>query len=264
MNVKLISFAILSGVCMTSFAAPVDLNSPFKDYRPVAALFGGASWINGLNHSMSLAGTDDEMFTYRTNGPGSATTFGGGFIGVERALSYHTISVQLGVEYDNVGTTTVKGSSLAGIQDDTSTLYLYSYQIATQQIMGAAKLLGTLELPKVMPYHLHPYFSIALGTAVNKASSFTTNTAEVGSVNLTPTFANGSDTQFSYNSGVGVDADITPHFRLGVGYRYSNFGKISLGRGVVSVNQYRAYVDSSLRSSNVFANQFLAQLTFIA
>ena len=266
MNVRLFGLAILSGVCVTSFAAPVDLlNTYFKSYRPVVALFGGASWINGLNHAQLLAGTDDEVFTYRTKEPGSANAYGGGFLGVERALPYHDLSLQIGIEYDGFETTKLNGNSLTGIQDDTSTLYLYHYQIATQQVMGAAKLLGTLELPKIMPNRLHPYFSVALGSAFNKASQFTTSPAgEACSVNLTPIFANASDTQFSYNLGLGIDTDINPHFRLGLGYRYSNFGQISLGRGTITVNQYRSSIDSALHYSNVSANQFLAQLTFIA
>ena len=266
MNLRLFGLAILSGVCVTSFAAPVDLwNTYFKSYRPVVALFGGASWINGLNHTQLLAGTDDELFNYRTQEPGSANAYGGGFLGVERALPYHDLFMQIGIEYDGFATIKLNGSSLAGIQDDTSTLYLYNYQIATQQVMGAAKLLSTFELPKIMPYQFHPYFSVALGSAFNKASQFTTSPAgDACSVNLTPTFANTSDTQFSYNLGLGVDTDITQHFRLGLGYRYSNFGQISLGRGTIRVNQYSSPVDSTLRSSNVFANQLLAQLTFIA
>lgn len=265
MNIKLISLAILS-TRMTAYAASTDLlNTHFKSYRPVAALFGGASWVGGVNQAISLVGTDDEMFTYRTKGPGSSNSYGGGFIGVERALPYRLLSLQIGMEYDGFETTKLQGSSLAGIQVDTSTLYQYRYRIATQQVMGAAKLLGALELPKVMPYVLHPYFNVALGAAFNKASSFTTNVAGgEGDINLTPTFADGSATQFSYNLGLGVDADITHHFRLGVGYRYSNFGQISLGKGIVTVNQYQASIGSSLNSSSVSANQFLVQLTFIA
>lgn len=266
MNAKLFSIVVLSGICVASFAAPADLlNTYFKSYRPVVALFGGAYWVNGLDHAKLLAGTDDEVFTYQTKEPGSANAYGGGFLGVERALPYHDLSLQIGIEYDGFEATKLNGSSFAGVQDDTSTLYLYRYQIATQQVMGAAKLLGTLELHKIMPYRLHPYFSVALGSAFNKVSQFTTSPAgEVCSVNLTPSFANASDTHFSYNLGLGVDADITRHFRLGLGYRYSNFGQISLGRGTIAVNQYRSSIDSSLSSSNVFANQFLAQLTFIA
>lgn len=258
--------AILSGVCMTSLAASVDsLNQQFKNYRPVVTIFGGPSWINLHNRSMSLAGTDDETFTYQTKNPGSANGYGGGFLGVEWTLPYHNFFIQLGVEYDKFGSTKLKGSSLAGIQDDTSTSYQYSYQIATQQAIAAVKLLGILDIPKVMSHQLYPYFSVALGAAFNKARSFTTSTAEdVCSANLTPTFANGSDTNFSYNIGLGVDTDIAPHFRLGIGYRYSNFGQISLGQGAVTVNQYRSSIDSSLHSSNVSENQFLAQLTFIA
>ena len=266
MDLKFFNLVIFSGVYVSSFAAPIDLlNTSSKNLRPVGALFSGASWINSPNQSVLLAGTDEELFTYYAPKSAVANDFIGGFVGVEKALSVQGLLLQIGVEYDNFQMVKVQGNSLAGVQDDTSTLYLYRVHLKRQQVMGSAKLLGTLQLPKLRFNPLHPYFNLALGSAFNKANSFTTYPDRgTCTLNLTPTFADNSTTQFSYNIGLGVDMDITSQVRLGLGYRYSNFGHSSLGAGIVRVGQYTASIDSSVRFNTVSTNQLLAQLTYIA
>lgn len=91
-----------------------------------------------------------------------------------------------------------------------------------------------------------------------------TITTETGSVNLTPWFSNHSNSQFSYSLGLGVDTQVNTLIRVGLGYRYSNFGSSSLGNGIVAFNDYQSPVSFALSSSNNYANQLIARISYVA
>jgi opacity protein-like surface antigen len=89
-------------------------------------------------------------------------------------------------------------------------------------------------------------------------------TPETGSINLTPELSSHSKTQFSYSLGLGVDAQVNTKIRVGLGYRYSNFGSSSLGNGTVVFNDYQSPVPFALGNSNVYANQLIARISYVA
>jgi len=53
--------------------------------------------------------------------------------------------------------------------------------------------------------------------------------------------------------------DIMPHVRLGVGYRFINWGKADIGDGYA--NERLIYLPRSLKQDNVYSNGAEAQLT---
>jgi len=59
--------------------------------------------------------------------------------------------------------------------------------------------------------------------------------------------------------GTGVDVDIIDHLRLGLGYRFTDFGAADLG----NASYNGAPVSGTLTQSNLYANEFLAQLTWL-
>ena len=89
-------------------------------------------------------------------------------------------------------------------------------------------------------------------------------TTETGSVNLTPGFSNQNQTQFSYSLGLGVDTQVNKKIRVGLGYRYSNFGLSSLGNGTVTYNNYQSPLPFALGNSNAYANQLIARISYVA
>lgn len=112
--------------------------------------------------------------------------------------------------------------------------------------------------------HYYPYAEVGLGAAFNHVGGYNATTAETGSVNLTPRFGNQNTNQFSYSLGLGVDRQVNTNIRVGLGYRYSNFGSSSLGDGAILYNGYQYPTYFALKSSNNYANQLLARISYLA
>ena len=251
----------ITGVCLYSsltLAGESGIQSMSAPVlRPMVALLGGYANINA-GDSLVGVGTDDDVFTYKNSG-GKNSGFIGAFLGVEYQLPVPQpgFFLQGGLEYDYFWPINVSGINTVGIEPDTSTLYAYHYRFQTQQVLVAARLLGTVY------DRFHPYAAAGIGAAFNDASRYTAITDETGSINLTPQFSGHSQSQFTYNLGLGIDTDINQHLRLGVGYRYSGFGNASLGTGDVVFGDYQAAVPFALGTNNAYANQFIAQLSYV-
>ena len=224
---------------------------------PVVSLLGGVASIEA-KHSQTYSGTDDELFGYKASGQSKTTGFIGGFLGVEHSLPYSGFFVQAGIEYTYLGSVSVNGLNTVGIEPQTSTLYNYNYRLQTQQVLAVGKLLATTH------DIFHPYLSVGLGGAFNDASEFSATTQETGSVNLTPTFDSNTRGDFSYSVGVGVDTNVNQHVRVGLGYQFSGFGKVSLSDGRIAFNNYTFPVSFVLTVPNAYANQFVAQISYLA
>ncbi|MCX7118259.1 MAG: outer membrane beta-barrel protein [Legionellales bacterium] len=231
--------------------------TPPARFRPVVTLTGGAAWIN-TTQSQTFSGTDGELFAYHRNNSNHTTGLVGAFLGIEHPLQNPNFLVQAGLEYTYFGGANVGGLNSVGIEPNTSTLYQYNYHIQTQQALVVAKLLTT------MHDVFHPYVSVGLGGAFHQASSFATSSTETGSLNLTPNYENRSQSAFSYSVGLGLDTNISERVRLGFGYRFSGFGEASLGKGQIELNQYAFPVPFGLNTSPLYANQFIAQLSYLA
>ena len=166
--------------------------------------------------------------------------------------------MQGGIEYTYYGDVSPNGLNTVGIEPQTSTLYQYHYHLQTQQALVVAKVLATTHNV------FHPYLSVGLGAGFNKATEFSAVTTETDSNNLTPVFANNNHTAFSYSVGLGVDTEIREKLRLGLGYRFSGFGNVSLGAGAIVINNYTFPVSFIPSIANVYSNQFVAQISYVA
>ena len=232
--------------------------------HPVISLFGGVAGINAsTNKTQSFIETDDNVFAYYSGNNSQVKGFGGAFLGAEYQLPNQGLFLQGGIEYDYFGNSKVNGLNTVGIEPVTSTSYNYLWKVQAQQILAVAKLFATKQLTIGTPHLFFPYLSVGLGGAFNKGSGFIW-TQETGSVNVTPTFNNHSQTSFSYSLGLGVDTPINSNMRFGLGYRFSDFGAASLGNGFVKVNQYSAPVSFTLSTTHTYANQFIVQLSYLA
>ncbi len=262
MDLKKLNHLGFAGVMLSSSMALAGTMGPVADtsIHPVITLFGGYASINAGNSS-TFTGADTNIFTYSNSGNGKNTGFIGGFLGAERALPwmpYPGFVAQVGVEYSFFGSVGVSGTNKVGIEPQTSTTYTYNYAYQPQQVLVFARLFGTM-LEKY-----HPYGEVGLGAAFNNLSNYSTATIETGSINLTPLYANSGDTQFSYSLGVGVDTQVTNNVSVGLGYRFSNFGSAYLGDGQIVMNQYTFPVPFNLGSSQAYANQLIARISYVA
>jgi opacity protein-like surface antigen len=224
--------------------------------RGVLALQGGLAKLNP-SYSFATIGTDDQDFTYQTQSNNLTDGYVGAFVGLESPVFTPDYILQAGFQYDYFGSVTAKGLNGAGIEPQTSTFYNYQYQLQTQQLLFIGKFLFTVR------HMFHPYLAAGLGAAFNHAHGYNAVTSQTGSVNLTPTFSSNMQTSFSYSVGLGFDIDIDPHARLGIGYRFSDFGKSSLGNGGVIYNNYFSPVSFSLGGSHTYVNQLALEFGYL-
>ncbi|MBN9231181.1 MAG: hypothetical protein BGO90_09220 [Legionella sp. 40-6] len=241
-----LSHAGESGI--SSYTSPV--------LRSVVTLLGGYANINAGTRQTFL-GDDDNVFIYRTSGGGESTGFIGGFLGYEHDLPWYNLFGQLGFEYVYYGPVTPGGQHTVGIEPETSTLYHFKYRFQAQQFLASMKLLTTTY------ERFHPYFSLGLGTSVNNMGRFTAITQETGSINLTASYKARSSTQFGYAVGLGVESDVYQHVRVGIGYRFSGFGDVSLKDPRLAVNGQALPVPFRLGVNNAYANQFIAHISYV-
>jgi opacity protein-like surface antigen len=238
----------------------MEMKTTFHGFHPVFTLQGGYDSINAGGNNQSFGGSDTDMFTYANSNKSKNTGFIGLFVGAEHSipcLSYPGLSLRAGVEYNSFGNMSINGVNTVGIDPGTATNYYYQYDYQTQQVLGVVKLLATTY------ERFHVYGEVGLGAALNQLSHYNATTAQTGNINITPDFNNHSQTQFSYTLGLGVEADITQNVRVGVGYRYSNFGTPTFGNGMVNFGNYHAAVPFGLRNANSYTNQFIANISYV-
>lgn len=251
------------GCTIVSAGTMGPITAPETGLRPMASLQGGYASMNaGNNRLHRFVGADDDVFTYTNSDYGKNKGFIGGFLGVESPVpwltAYPSLLMQIGVEYNYFEHISVSGINTVGIEPETSTLYNYHYNFNTQQVLGLLKLLTT-------HYgRFYPYGEVGLGVALNRNNQYVATTTETGSINIAPTFNNQNNTQFSYSLGLGIDAEVTSNIRVGLGYRYSNFGSSSFDNGMVRFNNYQAAIPFTLGASHADANQLLARISYIA
>jgi opacity protein-like surface antigen len=246
--------------CSLALADNMDVGTYLQGCHPVFSVQGGYASINAGGNNSSFGGSDTDIFTYSNSKKSKNTGFIGMFAGAEHVLpwlSSPALTFQAGVEYNSFGNMNIKGINTVGIEPVTATLYNYNYTFQTQQILGLFKLfVTTFE-------RFHLYGEAGLGAAINQLSHYNPTTAQTGNINITPQFNNHSQTQFSYSLGLGVETDITKNVRIGVGYRYSNFGTPNLGNGLVTFGNYQAAVPFTIGNSNSYTNQFIARISYV-
>lgn len=251
---------LASSIASAGTMGPVATPSLFQ---PVFAVQGGYAGINASGTDQSYFGTDHDEFVYTNSGHTTSAGFIGVFIGEENTLDQFAppgYFMQAGFEYNYFGPATVNGMNTVGMGHHHASEYLYSYKVQTQQVLGLVKLFATTH------ERFYPYGEVGLGAAFNEASKFNATQIERRrrSMNLTPVFTNGNQTQFSYILGLGVETQVTGKIRAGLGYRYSNFGSSSLGDGAISFHNYQFPVPFTLTASNAYANQLIARISYLA
>lgn len=215
-------------------------------YHAIVTLSGG---IAGTSIDMGETFQNDlRTYDYDLN---SNTTAGlwGGFIGAEKR--FITTAMQLGLSYYQASSFHVSGDLGQGVDPLDIYSYQANYNIITRQLLIEGKLL------LLQQGRYHPYFNGGLGTAFNTSTDYDVNYDP--ELTTTALFKSDTKTAFSYMVGAGVDIDINQTLRLGIGYRYANFGNTTLGDG--SINGIP--IEQTLVVDDLDASEVLLQLTFI-
>ena len=217
-------------------------------------LGGGVAITSNLGKSKSFIdpGSGGRDIYSANNGSQTVGAFDG-FFGM--AWDFHPLwELQLGFGYNQTTSMSAKGSLLQSIGTPSANSFSYSYNVVARQYLVEGKLLGNFY------EHYHPYIELGLGASQNAAHSYATKILPSSSApTIAPQYPNQTNSSFSYNTGVGMDIDVLHNVRLGLGYRFINFGKVQLGSTVINTTP----VSRVLSQSKFYVNEVLAELTFI-
>jgi len=125
----------------------------------------------------------------------------------------------------------------------------YDYEIQVQRLMFEGKLLTTFQTI------YHPYLAAKIGASRNRSHNYQETPVQTYAVS-DPPFADAAQNNFSYSAGFGLDISLTPRWRIGGGYEYSNLGSAKLGRSPVQASSQQ------VSSGTINASQVLLQLSY--
>lgn len=222
-------------------------------WRPVVTLGTGFAASSNIGSSQSfpiLNPVTDQFYNYSANH--TTQTFGlmDGFLGVEKNLQPQWL-LQAGIDYHQLAPFYATGNLTQGADTLSANSYTYYYGVLARQLLVEGKLLYNFKEV------YHPYMMAGVGASYNKAYNYYTSIPLF--LTFTRMYSNNSVTSFSYAFGLGVDMDISERIRLGIGYRFADFGRVSLGNATIDSTN----VAGTLSQSHLYTNEAVAQLTFI-
>ena len=156
-----------------------------------------------------------------------------------------------GLGYYQPNFLSTKGLLTQGADADSSDTYSYRYQTQSQQLLAEGKLFW------IAREKIHPFLMVGIGAAFNNTSNYQTSVPPF--LEFTPAFSNHAQTNFSYAIGPGIDVILSKSYRIGVAYRFTDLGSSNTGSAQIDTIP----ISSTLKQSHLYANQILAQVTFI-
>ncbi len=210
----------------------------------------GPSWVkSGVGQSLNLPDGSNSYFYPRH--VVQVQTLYNLFLGVVYQF-LPKWAAQVGISYTQPSTFILEGIEL---QNTASRSYDYNYNVTARQLLIEGHLVYDWNI-------YHPYISFGMGPSFNSVSHWQ-SFPPPDAVNA-PSFVNDNNEAFSFMTGFGVDVDVMKNVRLGIGYKFSDFGKANLGKGTQftgSVNQ--TYLSKTIEQNNLYANSVLAQITIV-
>lgn len=106
-------------------------------------------------------------------------------------------------------------------------------------------------------FWLIPWVSGSIGVGFNNAHGFHSTPTLFEALPI-PDFAAHTQTALTYTLGAGVQKALNPHWQVGVGYEFADWGKSQLGRAAGQTQ------NSGLTLNHFYTNGALFNLTYIA
>lgn len=233
---------------LTCFILLVEPDLVFA-LQPIITFTTGAS-ISQLGQPESFRPLDLCSYHYKPNSSTTTNMLWGGFAGSEvmRSSLWRFIA---GLGYYQPNSLATKGTLTQGSDSASDDSYSYKYQTQSQQLLAEGKLYW-IEKDKIQPF-----FMVGIGGAFNKTSDYQTSVPPF--LEFTPAFSNHTQTSFTYAIGPGIDMGLSKSFKIAVAYRFTDLGSINTGSAKID----EIPISSTLKQSHVYANQILAQFTYI-
>lgn len=240
---------ILAQYTRPTQAAYIDKDAALieRTWTPALTVSGGPAWgTAGDTQTLSLQ--PNIQNTYAADKISRSLGTGELFLGVQRAIK-PSINGQLGLA--------LAGSSNIGLngdiwEDSNPALNnnLYHYKVDHAGIMAKGKLIGIFNHP------MQPYVSAGLGIGFNRSHDFTTTPRIVQEVPA-PHFQSNTTTAFTYTLGLGVQRALTPHWQVGMGYEFADWGQNSLARAPGQS------IGDGLALNHLYTNELLFSLSYL-
>ena len=252
-------FSLISFFGLTNAAFAINASDAYTSWinegnHPVISLGLGAYVTSEAGQSQNFPIQDpasDSFYNYAANQSPQAAAFMNVFFGKEWEIAERYWNMQAGLEFNWQPGFDAKGRLTQGAQVASQNIYDYKYNITTRQLLFDAKILYTMQ------QIFHPYVMAGVGGALNQASNYSTNAPP--NLTFTKEYNSKNNVTFSYALGFGIDIDIHYKVRLGLGYRFTNLGRVSLGGATIDGTK----VQGTLSQNHLYANQIIAQLTWV-
>ena len=221
----------------------------FSQLQPVFTFSAGAS-ISQLGQTQSFTPLDLCSYHYKPNDANTTNMLWGGFVGseVKRSPSWGFIA---GLGYYQPNSLSTRGVLIQGADLESNDTYSYRYQTDSQQLLAEGKLYW------IAKEKIQPFLMVGIGAALNKTFNYQTNVPPF--LEFTPAFSNHTQTNFTYAVGSGIDVNLSKSLRMGVVYRFTDLGSANTSSAQID----EIPISSTLKQSHLYANQILAQFTFI-
>lgn len=133
--------------------------------------------------------------------------------------------------------------------------YNYTYKLSEQTLMLQGKV-DLFRLGNFMPYVMG-----GAGLALNRFSNFNETPKPGAYPGHNPGFQSANHIAFAYTIGAGIDYEFNEHVDLGLGYRYTSYGKFSSG---LSTKQSPPPYNTPYKFSNhITGNQLLLNMAYV-
>jgi opacity protein-like surface antigen len=178
----------------------------------------------------------------------NAVLEGSALVGIEFPMSEEN-RWQTGFSYYQAATFEVEGQ-VQQLSDPAYTSFEFNYKVNNQRILWENRWLSEV----ADDYFF--YLMGGLGIAFNRAYDFDENNELNPAADIDPFFKDKTTTSLTYSFGVGVETEVIEDLRLGLGYQYSDLGKVELDTFEGQVT------DDTIQTSSSPAQEILLMLTY--
>jgi len=210
----------------------------------------GWDWAKvGKSQHVKLLDFDPAPDYFKTDNEWSTRPFIGGFLGLEFPIVNQYNLWQTGFSFYQTRVFSTSGVDYFLSEPDFGDRE-YHYSIRNQRVMFENKWLHQIHK------RVYVYLLGGIGAAFNKAYNY----HEVSLEPHTPAdgiFSEHTKTSFTYSIGLGTEVAFTKHIRAGLGYQFSDLGKVSLG------DYNNGNTDDTITTSNTSTNELVMQLSYI-
>ncbi len=245
---------MLKKILIAGFSALISISVQADDvfgeelplvWSPIVTLSGGPAWTTpgqDLYLYPVLPATQIDHYIY--NSPTKTIATGEIFFGLRR-IAFPGATAEAGIGLAGATDAKISGSVTV---NDVPGFGEYNYSVEHMRVDLKAKLIANC-------YRLQPYISGSIGPSWNNSHDFRATSIN-SAVYTAPWFATRTNIAFAYTLGVGVQAVLNPHWQVGVGYEFADWGKSGLG-----LDNYTNIVGPNL--VHLYTNELLFSISYL-